>query len=76
MFEIKSYLPGSADWPEAIEYGCRAGEHEARIFIQSASTEEIEAIGEGECEIGIVAEGRVIFLPYRFGLVIPWRNAP
>lgn len=72
----KPYVAGRTGWPEAAEYSFHRGEHELRLFLLGPMEEEIEAIARGECEFALVYEAPVILLLYRFGLTIPWSDAP
>ncbi len=72
----RPYIVGRRKWPEGVEYNCRSGGHELRLFFDSPSASEIEAVRIGECEFALVMEGPVIFLMYKFGVAINWSDAP
>lgn len=72
----KPYIDGRKGWPETVEYNFRRGEHELRMFLRSPSNEEVEAVARAECEFALVYEAPVIIVLSRFGLAIPWREAP
>jgi hypothetical protein len=38
----KPYIAGHTQWPEAVEYNFRGGEHELRLFWRDPSVREVE----------------------------------
>jgi hypothetical protein len=65
----KPYDPRRTTWPEGADYNFRGGEHELQIFLEGATPREVEAIGSGPVEFGLLAEpsGLGLFLITRFG---------
>ena len=71
----KPYIPGRTNWPEGVDYNFRAGSHEMRMFFRSPTRREVEAVRKGRCEFGLVVDGPIIFLLYRFHPAIDWSDA-
>lgn len=78
LYEVgKPYVPSRTQWPEAVEYNFRGGEHELRMFLGRPSPAEVVGISRGPCEFGLYVDGPVIFFLYRFpGAGLEWSDAP
>jgi hypothetical protein len=65
----KLYDPRRHRWDEGADYNFRGGEHELRIFLEGTTAKEVEAIGSGPVEFGLLAHpsGLGLFLITRFG---------
>lgn len=64
-------------WEEGSEYNFRGhpnGIHEIRLFFRQPKPVEVQAVKQGEASFGLVVQGDVILLVFRFG-VIPWSDA-
>jgi hypothetical protein len=72
----KPYIAGRTNWPEAVEYSYRGGEHEVRMFLSAPSVQEVESVRSGKCEFALAIERPVIFLLYCFPPAIDWSDAP
>jgi len=72
----KLYHRDVTRWPEAVDYNYRGGGHELRMFLNRPSIQEVSDIRHGEAEFGLLVEGTIIFLLYRFGKSIQWSDAP
>jgi hypothetical protein len=70
------YHPDRAEWPEAVTYNFRGGEHELLFFLHNPRRREIEDIEAGDSEFGVLTDQGVVFLLYRFGASFPWGDAP
>ncbi len=72
----KPYVPGRTSIEPRVEYSFRRGQHELLLCFSQLSEDEIDAVGEGKAEFGLLIYGLVIFLLYRFGEAIAWSDAP
>lgn len=62
--------------PERNEYNYLDYGHELRLFFNSPTYDEVEAVKRGRAELALVVEGQIIFFLYRFSPGIPWSDAP
>ena len=72
----QQYIPGRSQYPEAVQYNWRGGQHELLMWLASPSRAEISDIRQGQAEFALVVEPPLIVLLYRFGRAIPWSDAP
>src|SRR5260370_13423918 len=70
------YVPGRTSIEPRVEYSFRRGQYELLLCFSQLSEDEIDAVGEGKAEFGLLIYGLVIFLLYRFGEAIAWSDAP
>ena len=76
LYEVgKPYNPARPSWPEGAQYNYRSGQHELILFYRSPQKSETMDVRKGDCEFGLLVEGDVIFLLYRFGESLPWSDA-
>jgi hypothetical protein len=72
----KPYIADRGQWPEAVEYNYRGGEHDLRMFFRAPGQQEVEAVRKGRCDFAVAVEGPVIFLLYCFRPAADWSDAP
>jgi hypothetical protein len=84
------YSPTRTTWPDGVaHYAYRGGVHELLLFLSSPTPNEVRGVRQGEAEFGLVAQGPLIVLLYRFasppehpgarprpGAALPWGDAP
>jgi hypothetical protein len=60
------YHPGRRWWPQGADYNYRAGGHELRLFLPSASKDEVLSVREGRVEFGLVIDHPELYVISRF----------
>ncbi len=77
LYEVgQPYPAGSPPYPEGGEYNYRGGAHELRLFFNTPTPAEGEAVRTGPAEVALTVDGPVVFLLYRFGEAFHWSDAP
>jgi len=69
LFEARRELP------EAVEYNYQSGDHTLLLSMKNLHPKEIEAVRASEAEFGLYRENGIVFLLYRFGVVLPWSDS-
>jgi hypothetical protein len=75
------YSPKRSSWPERADFNIRNGAPELRLFLNSPSSAEIQAVASGKKTFALFIEDPVIVLCYQFVVpgkppAIPWSDAP
>lgn len=70
----KPYVEGKTNWGEHVEYNCRGGGHELRLFYPDLTPKELAAIRDGPARFAFAVSGDVIFFCWRFG-DLPWADS-
>jgi len=60
------YVPGKSNWPNSMEYFYHEKLHELRIFLDDLKENEINAVQNDPCELGIFIHQYVIFFLFKF----------
>lgn len=60
------YLPGTTNWPEAVEYNYFSNSHELRFFLKNPSRYVTEVIAKMPVQLGLFVQGDIILLVYSF----------
>jgi hypothetical protein len=91
IYEVgQLYHPNRTEWPEAVEYNYRAGEHELHLFLADPTPAEIQGVRIGSAEFSLYIERDLLVLLFQFwegqevdeeptptlGVALPWSDAP